>query len=533
MRGLLKAAALLSPVYISASTVPGSPPSGSLNAPDYVIKYNESEASVVFRLSDHIAPGLAIPPLKFRVGSTKEPCGDSKIHLNSQPLSTEWDETHGLGSDFLEAFRFLPNVYTTWHIDCLWEGDSSASGLPNGNIPVQVARFGIYNQNEGRTETAGFAISFRSSETPEILRLVPVWTEDSDVLAHPDVWRTSSMTVAPQNTPLIEAQNSANDVAEQEPQTGEQQMGLKAHIGQVQSFLGTTFHKARKTFQSWCRKGEQSLLGAADDDTPSAPQHDTTTTPTIETTGTNPHALPTRSASPFSPAANSAVEPHEPVSAVSVPESADYTGLEIFGLLLALSSLIIWVILRLRDPRLRADRAARREERRNKRLYARAARQHKWKRWFCNWRHRNHRCTPVGTWDEKRARIVRQEEVLEEVMKEDILKLRSKHRIENNINAAEQGRSIYAYDSDGSTRRSREILPGYESEGTQPPSYETDVEGEMTRVADGFRYVPADREYSPDSSVISTSPRTSRDDRSSIFEKDIEPLNLGTTFAAV
>ncbi|KAL9600072.1 MAG: hypothetical protein Q9219_003442 [cf. Caloplaca sp. 3 TL-2023] len=521
MRGLSKAAALLSSVYSAvASSVEGSILDGQGNGPDYVIKYNESEASVVFRVSEPIAPGLAIPPLKFLVGSTKEPCGDSNIRLNSQSLSTEWDENHGLGSDFLEAFRFLPNIFTTWHIDCLYEDGSSVRELADGKDPVQVARFGIYNHNKGRTEAAGFAVSFRSTRKPEILRLVPVWTDNSDILNHPDIWRTPSLPATPGHTRPDEAEHGT-DTIKQEPPIKYQQTSLSAHLKNLQATLGTTYQRARKTFESWCSTTKHNALESTHNDAPSPIQDPITTTSTIGASGTNPHALPTRSASPEAATTN------------SVSDSSPHTGVKIFGLVLILSSLIVWVILRLRDPRVRADRAARREERRNKRLYARAARQHKWKRWFCSWRHRNHRCTPVSTWDEKRARVVEQEEVLEEVMKSGIRRLRNAQRVGGSINAAEQGRSIYVYDSDDSRRRSRETLPGYESEGTQPPSYETDVECEITGVADGFRCILADRDYSPDSSVISTSPRTSRDDRSSIFEKDIEPLSLGSAVVEV
>lgn len=58
-------------------------------------------------------------------------------------------------------------------------------------------------------------------------------------------------------------------------------------------------------------------------------------------------------------------------------------------------------------------------------------------------------------------------------------------------------------------------LPGYESEGTQPPGYAT---GE---------------DISPDSSVVSTSPRISRDgmgglgSEDGLWGKDIERLDLG------
>lgn len=453
------------------------------------------------------------------MGSTQESCGESNIRLHGQELSTEWDESHGLGSEFLLAFRFLPNIFVSWHISCIRDTTASTDSSPDSVAPIQVARFGIYNHNEGRTEAAGFAVSFRSSPKPEILRLVPVWTENSDVLAHPQFWRTPSMTV-PLRFSHPEHESSVAEPA-QEPHASHTEKSLKAHIGHLQQFLGTTFQKARETFQSWCLTHKQSTLGAFGDDDPSVVQHGTTTTPTINSIGTNLHTLPTRSASP------------EPASTIYASEPSHYAGLEIFGLVLILSSVIIWITLRFRDPRLQADRAARREERRNKRLYRQAARQHKWKRWFCSWRHRNHRCTPASTWDEKQARVVEHEEVLEKVMKENIRNLTNAHRVRNNVSAAEQGRSIYLYESDSSGRRSRETLPGYESEGTQPPSYDVDVNGGVTRVADGFRHIPADREDTPDSSVISTSPRTSRDDRSSIYEKDIEPLSLSTATGVV
>lgn len=114
-------------------------------------------------------------------------------------------------------------------------------------------------------------------------------------------------------------------------------------------------------------------------------------------------------------------------------------------------------------------------------------------------------------------------------MKEGIRKLRRTHRQGNNLTAAEEGRNDFLYDSDDSRHRSRETLPGYESEGTQPPGYDDEGVGcDVLTVADGFRYVPAESDVTPDSSVISTSPRTSRDERDSDFGKDFEPLTLGS-----
>ncbi|KAL8672544.1 MAG: hypothetical protein Q9168_003011 [Polycauliona sp. 1 TL-2023] len=501
MRGLSKAAALLSSVCVSASVPPLAE---SANLPDYVIDYNDIEASVVFRVSEPIAPGVVVPPVELQIGSTSEPCGKNSLSLGGQKLSPSSDASRAIGIYSLDAYHFLPNI------SCLEDS------LLSGTNPIQVAQFGIYDQNEHRSEAAGFTVSFRSAGKPEILRLVPVWTAYSDIEANPGFWRTSSIATK-QQAPDPENQGGEHGAHHNEHVHDIAQKSLKAHIGHFQDLLGTTYRKARQTFQSLCptQKKLQSTLGPSHVDAPSAVQNELATTTTIE--GTNPHSLPTRSAVP------------EPALTASESDSFDATGIKVFGLVLIFSSLAIWVFLRLRDPRLQADRAARREERQNKRLYRQAARQHQWKRWFCSWRHRHHSCTPVGLWDEKRTRVVEQEQVLEEVMKAEIRNLRGHHRINVNISAAEQGRSIYVYDSDDARQRSRETLPGYESDGTQPPSYDTDADGEIRRVANGFRYIPADCEDTPDSSVISTSPRTSRDDRDSDFGKDFEPLTLGPT----
>ncbi|KAL8712005.1 MAG: hypothetical protein Q9220_003701 [cf. Caloplaca sp. 1 TL-2023] len=517
MRGFSKAAALLSSVYASASVASNLDVVKSDKAPDFIIKYNESDASVVFQISDPIAPGVIIPPLKLQVGSTQEPCGQSDIRLGGQTVSSRWIEDHEIGSGFLDAFG-LPNILTVWNISCLDDPSISVNGRPDSGDLIQVAQFGIYNHNEGRSESAGFAFSFRSLGRPQLLRVVPTWTAYPDIEAHLDDWRTPSLAVQPQ-LPGSEEINSAPDGDLSQPK----QKGLKVHFDHLQNFLGTTFDKARQKIGTWCHSHRpiQSALVPSSGETPSAVQDEVATTTIAGSSGTNPHALPTRSAGP------------DPAITLSISESSHYTGLKIFGLVLIISSVCLWIFLQLRDPRRRADIAARCEERRNKRLYRRAARQQKFKRWFCSWRHRNHRCTPVSTWDEKRARVIEQEDVLESVMKEDILKLRSQHRRESNVNAAEQGRSVYVYDSDDSRRRSRETLPGYESEGTQPPSYDQDVDGSVTRVADGFRYINTNREYTPDSSVISTSPRTSRDERDSDYGKDFEPISLSTTAVVV
>lgn len=202
--------------------------------------------------------------------------------------------------------------------------------------------------------------------------------------------------------------------------------------------------------------------------------------------------------------------------------------LKLLFIALALFTLLTCIITRFRNPRRRAERAAEREESRNRRLYKRAAWSHWWQTRVCFFRHRHcPRSRGTGTsntWDEKRALVLQQEGVLEAVCQDDIRRLRASTRPRrtgvSSIAAAEEGRNTFVYDSDGeasSTRRQRSVsgrsvttLPGYESETTQPPGYATD-------------------DITPDSSIVSTSPRISRDgglgSEDGLWAKDIEPLD--------
>lgn len=132
------------------------------------------------------------------------------------------------------------------------------------------------------------------------------------------------------------------------------------------------------------------------------------------------------------------------------------------------------------------------------------------------------------SWNEKRTRVTAQEAVLEEVMADDIRALRNAHRVVSSITAAEEGRHDFAYQSESSERRrSVSTLPGYESEDSLPPSYDDagDNFGEAA-IVNGFQYNHVDAEFTSDSSVISTSPRISRDGTNSEFDEKFEQISL-------
>ena len=177
----------------------------------------------------------------------------------------------------------------------------------------------------------------------------------------------------------------------------------------------------------------------------------------------------------------------------------------------------------------RADRAARREERQAQREHRRAARRHKLASWWSRYR------KPASTadYDEKRALILQQEDVLENAMQGDINTLRSAHEIVGEMMRAEEGRARLYFQANqppsgrpvaeldvagiGSSRgRRRSTSSTY----TQPPPlYEEELEGEMT-VVDGFSYTPSATDDTPDSSVVDCSPRLSFETGTTVMTRE-------------
>lgn len=107
-------------------------------------------------------------------------------------------------------------------------------------------------------------------------------------------------------------------------------------------------------------------------------------------------------------------------------------------------------------------------------------------------------------------------------MQNEIRDLRRAHEIVGEMVRAEQGRQrlyheanfgssrpgpIYEIGESSSTSGSMGVptLPEYQA---PPPSYEAELEGEIT-VVDGFRYTPSNTGSTPDSSVVDCNSRMS------------------------
>lgn len=187
-------------------------------------------------------------------------------------------------------------------------------------------------------------------------------------------------------------------------------------------------------------------------------------------------------------------------------------------------------VARFRDPRRQAERAARREERRTRNLYRKAACKHKWSTWW----NRLSRWQGTNDYEEKRELILEQEGISDDVMQKEIRTLRNASDLVSDLIRAEEGRARPEYDSYhhevyvpayspaeldagvGSSRLS-DVAPSYV---TPPPRYEEEFDGELT-VVDGFQYTPSTTDDTSASSIVDCSPRLSFETgRSTILTKD-------------
>lgn len=388
----------------------------------------------------------------------------------------------------------------------------------------------------------GFTVSYKQIGQPAILRFFPRYHPDNlaldPVLANQ--WRRPSIEFDPDVTANARKDGSVlYDISRQ----GQKSLG--AELSAIKSSLTKGI---KKVAGIWCHKSKEktSEVNPASIEIPKIPsdrllepspqssEESVSTTEASDSTSTSPNlsAAETRSLS------TGALQTSTSPTTITLPSPTNINIhiVKTFGLGLIVLSCLAWLLLRCRDPRRRVDYAARREERRTKRMYRRAAQKQAFENWLrsvhlkfraLRFRYGFAPQTAIS-WDEKRTRVIAQEAVLEDAMADDIRALRNAHRVVSSITAAEEGRHDFVYGAEGSERRrSVSTLPGYESEGSLPPSYDdagNRLEGPT--VVNRFQYNLVDAEFTSDSSVISTSPRISRDGTNSEFDEKFEQISL-------
>lgn len=472
----------------------------------------------------------------MQVDPTEEYCGEDAVSINGRPLKSLWDEGKADGSGDIDFHDLSARIYATWQITCL------AGGIDTSNVDgVQVLSLWFKNQNPA----PGFTVSYQAFPTPRILQFIShpsgsgvilknglFWrtpselTRDVSVAVSKDVGKKTSLSAKSRQKSL--SFHSLGDLigAEVEAVKNAAKKALKQCRHQFPA-LHSMFDKLSQDISSFlCPRRHKTSHGSShalqDYVMGSSRIPDGVSSTDQESLDTSEHLTSSAIQDISADSSRTSGLTYDLKSInPDLEPSQWYHQLRTLGLSIVLVALFVWAFKWLRDPRRRADRAARREERCRRHLYRRAACIQKLRNFFNAFRRPFYPATHVvRNWDEKQALVHQQEEILETVMKDEIRALFHAHREENNLAAAEEGRNHYVHEMDGRSerRRSMTTLPDYESEGTQPPGYESDA----VSLSDRFLlYTPVDSEDTPDSSVISTSPRISRDGRDSDFEKEV------------
>ena len=469
--------------------------------------------------------------------------------LQGRQLESHWNGIQAQGEGSLEPYSDSP---ISWTITCLWDSGSPADGsYPDLGDITHLLTLKL-RDSHGRPTVPAFTVSYKQFGQPSILRFEPRYVVPTSSNADFPEWRTPAFPFAIDPPAISEPLETPQDPESTEPQelsepptaplAGASQKSLAAGVkkfeGRIKETAKQLIQGFKKLGNTFCPKKHwhgvpgkikyQSpadiLYGGAEHDELESSEEPSSVLETPTTI--RPHvAAETRALHSEASSTEDATTPSED-SQSGIPSAV---VLKTFFLSLILFYFFTWLVLRYRDPRRRAERAAEKEERHTKRLYRQAARRQKVVNIIWQFRMKwGLASTEVLRWDEKSRRVSEQDAVLENIFNDDIQGIRDATRAVSSMNgpsagSAEEGRSGWVYEEDGlghrrlRSTRSVSTLPEYQSDGSRPPSYRET--GRRDSLGD----------FPSDSSVVSTSPRISRDGTNSDFEEKIEEIDLRDT----
>ena len=421
------------------------------------------------------------------------------------------------------------DFFVSWNITCLFDALPDDGANSQNDDVAQILKLKIHGLAP-EEDDLGFTVSYKQLGSPEILRLSPEVEHLAGAKGNVESWRNPSALLGftSVDDPIKEDATTTSNG----PLPGTEPLmiegptsGDASRCRGLQCTLRRTFNKAGNVMRKMChsfKSGTPSQFHSMSSPASHSVVHDEFDADkfssdhiasTHRNTSRNDPSTSLLTSLPTSPSSSSA--PTDVPPAKSHRTDQVLRAVKITSLLIILVSLSAILLARLMHPRRRADRAARREERRNKRLYKCAARRQRWRNWVGSFRRAGPSST-AGSWKEKQAAMAIHEGTGEiGAMHTGIAELRDAHIIVNDlIRAEEEGRGLHISELDGRERRGArrrgDSLPGYESDESGPPAYDDKIfviDG--VAFVDGFQYMPDGIENTPDSSVVETSPRIS------------------------
>jgi hypothetical protein len=518
--------------------------------------------------------------LNFTAHSHNEACGSSNITINGVPLPQEWEGDYASGSGSyqytslatLQQDDQLPqrDLALAWNSTCL-------HGNAETDEAAQILTVNIKSIDGIPINTpSGFTISFKQNASPPTLLRLETIPDLAPELS--DIWRDppSHLRLVFGNATAAEANKidvSLEDEIRELRSLQAELAAIQQAVASKKQYINSQIRKEAKCFTEELKHcdGISCVLKTVADKAHGAwrvvylrlhPDDQSNSMGRPEEVYASAHVSSQRYGSINVANTDSEAEaeednqprPYEGSTGELPPRPQQRQPPYVIALEIALGVLCCGCLVavirhKCSSLRTRTERAADYEERYNARIYKRAARRHAWRNWWRgNWRKDAAR---IADYEEKRALIADQENVLENAMQEEIRQLRVAHNVVNDIIRAEEGRTgtpsppnphctchrphfTHGPPSVTSTYPPSTIpeapsrplsrtdsLPSYRSRApSEPPTY--DSEPDSSFVANGLRYEARTRTYTstssqagesgrwtPDSSVVDVSPRPS------------------------
>ncbi|KAK8233135.1 hypothetical protein HDK77DRAFT_381681 [Phyllosticta capitalensis] len=400
----------------------------------------------------------------LQVFPSAQPCGQSNITLNGQPLTQHWENVHAEGAGLIAAHHEPQRqLNLTWETLCLFdtlpESDESSAAADDVAQLLTVKVHDIDDKPVGGCK--GFTASFKQfAQKVDLLRLAtkPIRSASGDV----EDWRNppAALRLVPvdfdhfpegfyHQGPSIEQElNLLQDLEAEEKELhhriGLQKERIKALIkDNAHGFPGdaSKCDNISCILKSFFHKAHGAIRIIYHDIHRGRPDH-------------GPHREPGPPGMKFPPPPG---PPPPPYGNGPPPPPPPFGGPPPFGphhgphhgpprivhILMTLASIsgLAFVFKFIKKHclslRKRTELRAACEERRTAREYRRLARRHAWNKW---WSGRNGDWERRGDYEEKRALILEQEDRLEEAMQDEIRQLQTAQELAHDIVRAEEGR---------------------------------------------------------------------------------------------
>lgn len=354
----------------------------------------------------------------MEIAKTNDACGGDHIHLNGERLDIAWDGSNAIGEGRITSSR----SNTDGGKDLVFNWRSLCLASPDGSIEeyaAQILTVTFYPAESDETNvTSGFAVSFNSKDKPTVLRLEPspIDLSDDEIV---DTWVDPSTSDALQaQSKLADGMADIDDLEEElkelqylkqqaqilDKMIQEKDYRIRMHLFKdcscltaklkkcetLKCFVGASFGVVPDLFR--LMKYRFVSLPSTFSGTPCRPYGSNNNgTETGEVSGNNSTVVSsnTTAESGFSPDPSEflPIEPQTSSSSFGF-ENAGPAHYSLWNIM-ALCVLLVALILAFRYGRnsmfwrrRRADRAARREERRARQAYRAAAFRLRFRQWW-------------------------------------------------------------------------------------------------------------------------------------------------------